>query len=859
LFTAVDGGNVDIIGFEADRFYWYNSFSGSVNSQNLHRDPSAWYHVLASVDSTQAISTDRVKLYVNGAEVAYAADLYPSLNRDFAVNNTVAHKVGQYFTTNSSNFYLADIHFIDGQALDPTSFGEFDTNGVWQPIDASGLTYGTNGFHLPFSDNSTAAALGTDTSGNGNDWTVNNLAITNGLKRYADNWTGANNAGYSWLAAFNGDENTGGAMAAYGAVYAETTLTLPSAVTWSSSIRVKAILYVTGGGMIVNGTNVTSFITAGGGNNWNDLTGVLGSSGTLSTIKLYQQSSNYCVLFAVELDGQILVDSFYNYNNDSLVDSPTNYGTDTGAGAGGEVRGNYCTANPLDNASSGTLSNGNLDMVGASAAWAYRQGTLGMSSGKWYWEYTPTSGSSTQGIVFGITATTNNWGYVYYGYDGKKWSITGGFASYGATVADNDIVGAAFDADAGSITFYKNGVSQGVAFSSIPAGTYFPCLSCYGTATVSFNFGQRPFAYTAPSGFKALCTTNLAEPTIADGSTAMDVALYTGNGSTQTISGLNFSPDLVWSKSRNRAYPHGLHDSVRGAYKYLRSNGTNAEADTSGDPATYTLTAFNSDGFSVGPDGGAGVINNNAAGATTYVAWTWDAGSSTVTNTQGSITSQVRANASAGFSVVTFTGTGVAATVGHGLNVQPYLIIAKNRNTTNDWPVWHNSLSAANNYLLLNGTSGQATSSQIYNGAPTSSVVNVGDGSIINGSGNSTVMYCFAPVAGYSSFGSYTGNGSTDGPFVYTGFRPRYLLLKQTNTTRDWLVYDSARDDYNAAYKYLYPNLPNTEGTSPDTLPIDFLSNGFKLRASNATANQSAGTYIYAAFAEHPFSTSRAR
>jgi hypothetical protein len=215
----------------------------------------------------------------------------------------------------------------------------------------------------------------------------------------------------------------------------------------------------------------------------------------------------------------------------------------------------------------------------------------------------------------------------------------------------------------------------------------------------------------------------------------------------------------------------------------------------------------------------------------------------------------VRANPTAGFSIVTYTGTGVAATVGHGLNVQPYFIVAKNRNTANDWPVWHNSLSAVNNYLLLNGTAQQATSSQIYNGAPTSSIVNVGDGSIINGSGNSTVMYCFAPVAGYSAFGSYTGTQ----PFIYTGFRPRWIMVRRYDVaSSQWVIFDSARSGYNADNDTLCANQSNSENAFVGSNELDILSNGFKFKVTRAITNGS-NNYIYAAFAESPFKYARAR
>jgi hypothetical protein len=323
--------------------------------------------------------------------------------------------------------------------------------------------------------------------------------------------------------------------------------------------------------------------------------------------------------------------------------------------------------------------------------------------------------------------------------------------------------------DSNQVSSYKNNT---LIFTQTRLNSAQPYTFAMGhnNSAGSFNFGQRPFAYTAPSGFKALCTTNLAEPTIADGSTAMDVALYTGNGSTQTISGLNFSPDLVWIKERSSTSDNALWNTVVGVGSYLSSNLTSSEFTT-----TTELTSIDSGGFTLGS---SGATNENSQ---TYAAWTWDAGSSTVTNTDGSITCQVRANASAGFSVVTWTGSGAVGTIGHGLNVKPGFIVVKSRTNTEVWYCYHSSLGSGQR-IQLNETSA-AVGSVVWNGTePTSSVFSI-TSSQPNTSGQNYVAYCFAPVDGYSSFGSYTGNGSTDGPFVYTGFKPRWVMIKRSSSS----------------------------------------------------------------------------
>ncbi len=538
--------------------------------------------------------------------------------------------------------------------------------------------------------------------------------------------------------------------------------------------------------------------------------------------------------------------------NDSLVDTPTSYGTDTSVG--GEVRGNYCTWNPLDKNSSLNSTNGNLDANAAVGVNGTIRGTIGISSGKWYWEYLINNTSPAVGIATAAATLADFPGSDANGYSytsgGQKWNNNSG-SSYGATYTTNDIIGVALDLDAGTLVFYKNGVSQGTAYSGLPVRTYFPAGGRFGgTFDVTLNAGQRPFAYTAPSGFKALVDTNIPV-VIAKPSTVFDTVLWTGNGSSQSITlPGGFSPDLVWLKQRNGTDWHGLFNTIVGATTRLFSNSTNAEATNA-----QTLTSFNSNGFSVGNTNEVNGNNNP------YVAWCWDAGSSTVTNTQGSITSTVRANASAGFSIVTYTGTGATGgTVGHGLGAAPGMIICKSRdNAPYSWIVWHKALTV-NESLILNSTAAVGTYSNTWGSSlPSSTVFGV---TAVNGANNNTgsmIAYCFAPVAGYSAFGSYTGNGSTtDGTFVYTGMRPRFVLIKRTNTTGNWILFDSARDSYNVGDRMLFPNLSNAE-TQLATDRMDFLSNGFKLRAEGGASNGNGDTIIYAAFAESPFNYARAR
>jgi hypothetical protein len=738
LFST-DNGSSTTFGqlFFSDNVFEFNSYASSAYQWRLittqvWRDLSAWYHIVAVVDTTQATSSNRVKLYVNGVQItAFSTATYPSQGFDGAYNLNQPHYVGSILTAGYLNGYLTEVNFIDGQALTPSDFGETDSaTGVWKPKAYSG-TYGTNGFELNFSDNSntTAATLGKDSSGNGNNWTPNNFSVT-----------------------------------------------------------------------------------AGAG-------------------------------------------------NDSMVDSPTSYGTDTGVG--GSVRGNYATWNPLATtpAAPVTFSNGNLDVSFGSSLTGRTQSTLGVSSGKWYAEITVTAASGTDRIIGIVTPTTNDQpGYTAdsYGYYGNGQKITNNaLANYGASYTTNDVIGIALDLDAGTITFYKNNTSQGQAFSGL-SGTYLISVSDSsnaGTCSYTANFGQRAFAYTAPSGFKALCTTNLPTPTIGATSTTQandyfNAVTYTGNGTSLSVTGVGFQPDLIWIKDRSNARAHVLQNAIAGFSQYLQSNATDAETT-----ASSGVTAVGSDGFTVGTQL---AWNSNTE---TYVAWNWNAGGSNATNTSGTITSTVRANTTSGFSIVTYTGTGSNATVGHGLGVAPSMVIVKCRNNAGQWwPVWHTSLTSGAYILALQRTDAQGSYPNIFNSTiPTSSVFSVGTSGDSNGSTFTYVAYCFAPVAGYSAFGSYTGNGSTDGVFVYTGFRPSFILTKRTDSANYWMILDDERRTYNPAFNGLYPNLSDAEGNFGNSTGIDFLSNGFKLRDSVASVNASGGTYIYMAIAESPFKYSLGR
>ena len=333
----------------------------------------------------------------------------------------------------------------------------------------------------------------------------------------------------------------------------------------------------------------------------------------------------------------------------------------------------------------------------------------------------------------------------------------------------------------------------------------------------------------------------MAYTTINKPSEYFNTKLYTGTGAENVISDIGFNPDFVWFKKRSDAEHHFIYDQVRGALKKIAPSNTNPQSTE-----TQTLKSFDTGGYTLGT---SGEVNGSA---TTYVAWNWLGGGTGVSNTDGDIASTVSANTTSGFSIVSYAGTGSNATVGHGLGVAPKMIIFKNRNTATDWDVYIEPVGAGKR-LYLNNTSAEAVATNYMNDtAPTINLFSVGVADNTNKSGSPQIAYCFAEKKGFSKFGSYTGNGSADGTFVYTGFKPAFVLFKRAiGGTDSWFINDTARATYNPSQQYMRPNETSAEGTS-SAHQIDILSNGFKIRSSDTAYNTLNNTYIYMAFAEEP-------
>lgn len=693
--AVVNGSSEEYIAFDAsDNLRFYDGSSATLLTlvSNAYRDPAAWYHIMYVYDSAQGTQANRGVFYINGV-AATASTNGIGASRNSYINGALSHGIARLGAIASNNFdgYLAEVNFIDGQALTPSSFGQTDLiTGSWTPKKYTG-TYGTNGFYLPFSNGTSTATLGNDSSGNANNWTTNNLSLTAG-------------ATYDWMV----DTPTNNYMG----------LGSLSPASWNSSVCV---------------------------------------DGNLSTTPTFSTQVN---VFANQ---------------------------------------------PLP------------------------------ASGKWYWEVTcsnPTTFGITVGlrsVLSGVTAgSAGSGGYVYYSANGNKIN-NGVSAAYGTSwgSAGSNTIGVAYDAGTGALSFYLNNVSQGAAFT-VPAGTYFPAgshESGSGSHTEYWNFGQRPFAYTPPSGFKALCTANLPAVSIANASQHFQVKLDTGANIKTTAEAVFPSNFLEWIKDRGNVNNHQLIDIVRGSSAVLQSNTTGAET-------TYSAPA----GSSVG--------------------WVWKAGGAAVTNNAGSISAQVSANVQAGFSIVTYTGTGANATVGHGLGVAPKMVIVKTRGGAVNWGIYHAALGsgAPQNYILqFDGAAQYGPSATYWNSnAPTSTVFSVGTIQNGNMNGNSHVAYCFAEIPGFSKFGSYTGNGSADGPFVHCGFKPAAVFIKRVTTTgSNARLFDTARSVNNANTLAVYPDLANVEDSTSG--PLDMTATGFKVRGTTTGDNTNGETYIFWAIADFAF------
>jgi hypothetical protein len=563
---------------------------------------------------------------------------------------------------------------------------------------------------------------------------------------------------------------------------------------------------------------------------------------------------------------------------DQVTDSPTD---------------NFCTLNPLTGNASITYSDGNLSPGRDASSFQTYFGTQALpSTGKWYWEITAIGGDAPIGPGAGWDGTVGIgtkdaddspqgeatnwvWGNAQTTAAGQKHNGSSINLYPASSLTNNSIVMTAVDMTNSKIWWGVDGSWMGTAsgdndgnpatganpaFDNL-SGELFPLGNRQNDYEI-YNFGQQSFAHTPPTGFSALSTANLDDPTIADPSGSFQTTLYTGDGASSLAvnqgGNKTFEPGFVWIKNRDAADGHVLTDAVRGATKVVSSDSTAAET-TDAD----TLTAFDSDGFTVGADV---KVNTNTE---KYVGWQWKTdGTSGSSNTDGTnITSTVSANTTAGFSVVKYPGSGTASdTVGHGLGVTPELIMVRNLSEVSSWCVTHVSLST-DKVLRLEGNNaeGDIGDGELDSPPNSSSVFGFNNGTsgtplkVVNESGDDYIAYVAAGVEGFSKFGSYTGNGDADGPFNWCGFRPAWLIIKRTDGTGEWYTMDDQRDTYNNMDHYLRADTTNAEGVDATSISVDFLSNGFKMRYGSSGTNGDGQTFVFIAFADTPFKTALAR
>lgn len=723
----------------SDRLYIGGGVTSWRVSTAVFRDPTAHMNIVVAVDTTQATANNRIRVYVNGSEITSWSTLNnPALNSDLAWHSVATNYIGYNpaFGGNYCDAVHSEINDIDGQQLDGSYFGAISaTSGEWVPKKYTG-TYGANGFYLDFSDPSaaTAAAIGADRSGNGNNWTPSGISVASDYTRDASLDTPTNNC------------------------------------------------------MVLNALGKDSSFTVTEGN----------CRATINTTA----SAGICpATFALPKTGK------WYFEITNIAASP--YLASVGLMDANVVK---------DYRGMGSYNASVSDAVYA-ALWS---------------TYGPYNGISTSNFS------------EFHNVNGPLWSAAAAAPPSGA----GDVLMVAYDADNGKLWMGKNGTwwnTSGTAnpatgtdphWSSIPSAFLVPLVHGYYTtyADLAVNFGHRAFAYTPPTGFKAPTPQNIPAATIKKPKSYFNSVTYTGTGSAKSVTGVGFQPDLVWIKRRDSAASHNLFDSVRGVRIHLSSDLAAAEVS---EGAGVSLTSFDADGFSLGTDNvGAGQVNANAG---TFVAWCW------------------KKSATPGLDIVAYTGNGANRTIAHALGVAPSLMLIKGRSGATDWTVYHKSVGNGSK-LILDTTAASAADATAWNSAsPDASNFALGTQASVNTNTATYIAYLFAEVAGFSRFGSYQGNGSSDGPFVYCGFRPAFVLIKRTDTIGSWYLIDAVRGIANPIDETGFGDALIAEGSAAESgvscPAIDFTATGFKLRDTIADFNGSANTFVFAAFAEMPSQT----
>ena len=859
----------------------------SASGKRYWRDENAWAHIVLVFESSKSSAASRLKLYFNNERITeWASQDTMTENWESSVHSNGHHMMlGARCDDDGSvvdplDAYMADVYFIDGQGLAPSNFAEInETTGQWSPKAYEG-TYGNQGCHLLFDNISSNANLGLDSSGNGLTWTTSGLQAA--TTQTGTSYSVGNNFGSQLYDGTTSNNATQLTSTTY-RTFTNADIVVGSSIKFYTNDE-------TGQYNIIKDNNGNEYYTNSSvdGFNWRVLYNGTSQSGTNFTGTLagpvqLKTSGGGSYIRAIELDGTILVDTNTTYT-DSSVDSPTSYGAADDTGVGAQVRGNYATFQPTASVFNGAntdttyrkITNGNTTVEGMSSSNSgIAASNWNQNSGKWYIEFTYVNDPDDGYAICGMfnTGYTSHHDSSPADGDGSAGSVNVDISTntsvFGSTLTTGDVMGMAVDCDNKACYFSKNGTWVGTPTSGSSktgaSGTWTDDkLKCLGVVDiykanniVNVNWGQRPYKYTAPTGFKACCTTNLADVSITDSSTGFDVIGYNGAGSAPAdVTGFNFAPDMVWIKkydSVGSGYHHHIYDIARGA-----GNAAYADASAAEYQPTQDLLAFNSDGYEVGT-----FIETGYTAARSYVAWAWDAGTAAVTaSTSGSITpSEQWVNNTTGFSITEFTGTGAAATVGHGLSVKPSMIWVKCRATTNPFLVWHEGFAdPIDGYLQLSQADAEGNYTNYWgSGGITNSVFGLDQFSGNNASGEASVAYAWAEVPGFSKFGKYTGNGlEAGGPYIYCGFKPHFVIIKRigSGASTNWEMTDDIINPYNQDSQQVLS--ANTDANASGLIMCDFVANGFKVRGSTSSVNTSSKDYIYAAWAEHPFKHARA-
>ena len=709
--TSASGSNYAMFKLNTNNkifFYSGTGGGGDVITTRTFEDTSKFYHFLIAVDTTQATASNRVKIYVDGDQItAFDSASYPSQDGDLNFNSTsYPMAVGSFnsLTNICSGGHLAEFNFVDGTALTPSTFGLTDTStGRWIPKSLTGITYGTNGFRMQFA-NSAGQTIGDDTSGQGNDYAVSNLAAT-----------------------------------------------------------------------------------------------------------------------------------------DIVTDSPTQ---------------NFATFDPLDSGNNvgatpgtATLAEGGTRVTAGSnpSNWDQYRTNKPLTSGKWYVEVTLTSLNTAS--YFGVISRNQNikgggWysdqstGWSYDTSNGKTENSNNGYITYGSARSQGHVVGIAVDLDNGNLWFSEQGTYPNSGNPATGANPAYSNLKravqdgglCFTEARGysghnDWNFGQRSYAHTPPTGFSAVQQDNYPDEGV--------------------------KPDMVWVKNREQTDYNTIYDTSRGHSKELYPNETAVEASAVADG----LKKFVKGGFTT-----EDAVNLNSVGES-FVGWMWTCNSgTTAANTDGSgatLASTIQVNQTAGFSMVRYDGSGtgstVAGKVAHGLGKKPDWIMVKCETHAHEWTVYHvGSSDPSDKVLYLNATNAETDWPYFGDTDPTSSVFTVSSDLQTGRVNYDYIAYCWTAIEGFSKFGAYVGNASTNGPFVNLGFRPSWLMIKRLDSTNNWQIFDSNRNKFNPVDLRLYADITNAEAQGTSTDIFDFTANGFKVREDNAAINASSGRYLYCAFADHP-------